>query len=182
MVNPNVLRAAGIDPDVYSGFAFGMGLERTLQFRNGIPDMRDMVEGDVRFSPPFGVGSDAPSYSWLREVVQRGARAGTSSRPTGTGADPGRPRGRGDVTLGPVTGPLDGRAGERRSGELAEFKKPIRACKVDVGEGRLPQDIVCGATNFVVGDLVVVAPARHHAARRFPHRRPARPTAGPRTG
>jgi phenylalanyl-tRNA synthetase alpha chain len=57
MVNPNVLRAAGIDPEVYSGFAFGMGLERTLQFRNGIPDMRDMVEGDVRFSLPFGVGA-----------------------------------------------------------------------------------------------------------------------------
>ena len=57
MVHPNVLRAAGIDSDVYSGFAFGMGLERTLQFRNGIPDMRDMVEGDVRFSLPFGVGS-----------------------------------------------------------------------------------------------------------------------------
>ncbi|OMC54418.1 phenylalanine--tRNA ligase subunit alpha [Mycobacterium sp. IS-836] len=57
MVHPNELRAAGIDPDVYSGFAFGMGLERTLQFRNGIPDMRDMVEGDVRFSLPFGVGA-----------------------------------------------------------------------------------------------------------------------------
>ncbi len=57
MVNPNVLRACGIDPEVYSGFAFGMGLERTLQFRNGIPDMRDMVEGDVRFSLPFGVGA-----------------------------------------------------------------------------------------------------------------------------
>ncbi|WAJ47470.1 phenylalanine--tRNA ligase subunit alpha [Mycobacterium sp. Aquia_216] len=56
MVHPNVLRAAGIDPEVYSGFAFGMGLERTLQFRNGIPDMRDMVEGDIRFSLPFGVG------------------------------------------------------------------------------------------------------------------------------
>ena len=56
MVNPNVLRAAGIDSQEYSGFAFGMGLERTLQFRNGIPDMRDMVEGDVRFSLPFGVG------------------------------------------------------------------------------------------------------------------------------
>jgi phenylalanyl-tRNA synthetase alpha chain len=57
MVNPNVLRACGVDPTVYSGFAFGMGLERTLQFRNGIPDMRDMVEGDVRFSEPFGVES-----------------------------------------------------------------------------------------------------------------------------
>jgi phenylalanyl-tRNA synthetase alpha chain len=57
MVNPNVLRAVGIDPNEFSGFAFGMGLERTLQFRNGIPDMRDMVEGDVRFSLPFGVGA-----------------------------------------------------------------------------------------------------------------------------
>ncbi|MDU0478535.1 phenylalanine--tRNA ligase subunit alpha [Staphylococcus chromogenes] len=55
MVNPNVLRAAGIDPEVYTGFAFGMGLERTLQFRNGLTDMRDMVEGDVRFTQPFGV-------------------------------------------------------------------------------------------------------------------------------
>ncbi|GAA1462512.1 phenylalanine--tRNA ligase subunit alpha [Williamsia maris] len=54
MVNPNVLRAAGIDPEVYSGYAFGMGLERTLQFRNDLPDMRDMVEGDVRFTLPFG--------------------------------------------------------------------------------------------------------------------------------
>ena len=55
MVNPNVLRAAGIDPEEYTGFAFGMGLERTLQFRNGLSDMRDMVEGDVRFTLPFGI-------------------------------------------------------------------------------------------------------------------------------
>ena len=50
IVNPRVLRAAGIDTDVYSGFAFGMGIERTLMFRNNAADMRDMVEGDVRFS------------------------------------------------------------------------------------------------------------------------------------
>jgi phenylalanyl-tRNA synthetase alpha chain len=55
MVNPNVLRASGVDPEVYTGFAFGMGIERTLMFRNGIPDMRDMVEGDVRFTEPFGI-------------------------------------------------------------------------------------------------------------------------------
>lgn len=53
MVNPNVLRAAGLDPEVYSGFAFGMGIERTLMFRNGVKDMRDMIEGDVRFSQQF---------------------------------------------------------------------------------------------------------------------------------
>jgi len=55
MVNPRVLVACGIDPDVYSGFAFGMGLERTLMFRHGITDMRDMVEGDIRFTLPFGL-------------------------------------------------------------------------------------------------------------------------------
>lgn len=54
MVNPRVLSACGIDPDRYSGFAFGMGLERTLMFRHGITDMRDMVEGDVRFTTAFG--------------------------------------------------------------------------------------------------------------------------------
>jgi phenylalanyl-tRNA synthetase alpha chain len=50
VVNPRVLAACGIDTDVYSGFAFGMGIERTLMFRNNAADMRDMVEGDVRFS------------------------------------------------------------------------------------------------------------------------------------
>jgi phenylalanyl-tRNA synthetase alpha chain len=55
MVNPNVLRASGIDPEIYSGFAFGMGIERTLMFRNEVSDMHDMVEGDVRFSAQFGM-------------------------------------------------------------------------------------------------------------------------------
>jgi phenylalanyl-tRNA synthetase alpha chain len=55
MVNPNVLRSAGIDPDEYQGFAFGMGIERGLQFRTDLNDMRDMVEGDVRFSQQFGM-------------------------------------------------------------------------------------------------------------------------------
>jgi phenylalanyl-tRNA synthetase alpha chain len=55
MVNPRVLKACGIDPDVYSGFAFGMGIERTLMFRHGVSDMRDMVEGDARFTRAFGM-------------------------------------------------------------------------------------------------------------------------------
>jgi phenylalanyl-tRNA synthetase alpha chain len=55
MVNRNVLRAAGIDPDEYQGFAFGMGIERTLMFRNDLTDMRDMIEGDIRFSQQFGM-------------------------------------------------------------------------------------------------------------------------------
>ncbi|MFD0447249.1 phenylalanine--tRNA ligase subunit alpha [Streptomyces indonesiensis] len=55
MVNPRVLIACGIDPDRYSGFAFGFGIERMLMFRHNVEDMRDMVEGDVRFTRPFGM-------------------------------------------------------------------------------------------------------------------------------
>ena len=55
VVNPRVLTACGIDAEEFSGFAFGMGLERTLMFRHGIEDMRDIVEGDVRFTLPFGM-------------------------------------------------------------------------------------------------------------------------------
>ena len=57
MVNRKVLQACGVDTDVYTGFAFGMGLERTLMVRHGIADMHDIVEGDVRFSKQFGTGT-----------------------------------------------------------------------------------------------------------------------------
>lgn len=50
LVNPKVLENCGIDPTVYSGFAFGMGIERTLMLRNNVADIRDVIEGDVRFS------------------------------------------------------------------------------------------------------------------------------------
>ncbi len=55
VVNPRVLVACGVDPEEYSGFAFGMGIDRTLMVRHGVPDMRDMVEGDVRFTRAFGM-------------------------------------------------------------------------------------------------------------------------------
>jgi phenylalanyl-tRNA synthetase alpha chain len=57
MVNRKVLQACGVDTEVYTGFAFGMGLERTLMVRHGITDMHDIVEGDVRFSRQFGLGT-----------------------------------------------------------------------------------------------------------------------------
>jgi phenylalanyl-tRNA synthetase alpha chain len=53
MVDPNVLIAIGLDPAEWSGFAFGMGVERTLQFSSGVADMRDLVEGDVRFTAAY---------------------------------------------------------------------------------------------------------------------------------
>ena len=54
VVNPRVLRACGIDSEKYSGFAFGMGIDRTLMMRYAVADLRDLFEGDVRFSSAFG--------------------------------------------------------------------------------------------------------------------------------
>jgi phenylalanyl-tRNA synthetase alpha chain len=56
MVNPKVLETCGVDTNEFSGFAFGMGLERTLMVRHGITDLHEIVEGDLRFTRQFGVG------------------------------------------------------------------------------------------------------------------------------
>ncbi len=53
MVHPNVLRGCGIDPDIYSGFAFGFGIERIVMCKYGIDDMRHLYENDVRFLHQF---------------------------------------------------------------------------------------------------------------------------------
>ena len=95
-------------------------------------------------------------YSWLREIVAAGA--------PGFDVPPGELEQMlirighevDEVSvLGPVSGPLVvGRVEEIE--ELTGFKKPIRACRVDVGQA-VSKEIVCGATNFTAGDLVVVA-------------------------
>lgn len=55
MVHPNVLKAAGLDPEVYNGFAFGWGIERTMMMKSGmnIPDIRVMYNNDMRFLEQF---------------------------------------------------------------------------------------------------------------------------------
>ena len=53
MVDPSVLTAVDIDPEVYSGFAFGMGIERIAMLRHGIDDIRILYENDVRFLDQF---------------------------------------------------------------------------------------------------------------------------------
>ncbi|PWD50002.1 phenylalanine--tRNA ligase subunit alpha [Serinibacter arcticus] len=58
MVNPNVLRSVGVDPEVYSGFAFGMGIDRAVMLRHGLEDLRDLFEGDVRLSRAFALAGD----------------------------------------------------------------------------------------------------------------------------
>jgi phenylalanyl-tRNA synthetase alpha chain len=59
MVHPNVLRACGIDPDEYQGFAFGMGVDRLGMLKYGMPDLRDMFSSDGRWLDHYGFSAFA---------------------------------------------------------------------------------------------------------------------------
>ncbi len=56
MVHPHVLRAGGLDPDVYQGYAFGMGLDRLTMLRYGIDDLRLLMGADLRFLEQLSEG------------------------------------------------------------------------------------------------------------------------------
>ena len=148
---PGVLRACGIDPEVYSGFAFGMGIERTLMFRNGVPDMRDMVEGDVRFTRAFGMEVPEMRLSrcrWLREYVdlpggpdrrRPGRRRSIRRRPRGRGRH--RPRRR--RSPGPL---VVGRVARDRGAHRASRSRSAAARSTSASQRHgEPRGIVCGA-------------------------------------
>ena len=64
MVHPKVLRAGGIDPDKWQGFAFGMGIDRIAMLKYGIPDLRAFFESDLRWLKHYGFAAgDVPSVS-----------------------------------------------------------------------------------------------------------------------
>ena len=64
MVHPNVLRAGGIDPERYQGFAFGMGIDRIAMLKYGIPDLRTFFEADIRWLRHYGFDPlDVPSLT-----------------------------------------------------------------------------------------------------------------------
>jgi phenylalanyl-tRNA synthetase alpha chain len=53
MVHPNVLRAGGVDPEEWTGFAFGFGIDRMAKERHAVADIREFVNGDIRFLEQF---------------------------------------------------------------------------------------------------------------------------------
>lgn len=64
MVHPNVIKACGLDPNVYQGFAAGMGIERIAMLKYGIPDLRTFFESDLRWLRHYGFASlDIPSVT-----------------------------------------------------------------------------------------------------------------------
>lgn len=64
MVHPNVIRNCGLDPEMYQGFAFGMGLDRIAMLKYGIPDLRDMFAADLRWMKHYGfLAVDVPTMA-----------------------------------------------------------------------------------------------------------------------
>jgi phenylalanyl-tRNA synthetase alpha chain len=64
MVHPNVLVNCGLDPEIYQGFAFGMGIERVAMLKYGIPDLRTFYESDLRWLRHYGFAAlDVPSLT-----------------------------------------------------------------------------------------------------------------------
>ncbi len=64
MVHPNVLKASGIDPEEYQGFAFGFGIDRMAMLKYGIPDLRTFFEGDIRWLKHYGfIPLDIPAIN-----------------------------------------------------------------------------------------------------------------------
>ncbi len=62
MVHPNVIKAGGLDPDKYQGYAFGMGLDRLAMLKYGIPDLRAFFEADLRWLRHYGFAAlDMPT-------------------------------------------------------------------------------------------------------------------------
>ena len=59
LVHPSVLAAGGVDPEVFSGFAFGLGVDRVAMLRHGIEDIRHLMSGDLRFLRQFARGVEA---------------------------------------------------------------------------------------------------------------------------
>ena len=59
MVHPNVLKACGVDPDEYQGFAFGLGVDRFAMLKYGVPDLRDMFASDTRWLNHYGFSAFA---------------------------------------------------------------------------------------------------------------------------
>ena len=129
MVNPRVLRACGIDPEVYTGFAFGMGIERTLMFR--ARRQRHARHGRGRRAVHPRVRDGGAEHAgrrcrWLREYVDLPADL-TAERP---GAGPGRPRPRGRgrswTWRATVTGPLVvGRVLDDRGADRLQEADPV---------------------------------------------------------
>ena len=144
MVHPNVLENAGIDSEAYTGYAFGMGVERLAMLRYGVRDLRTFFEKRSAFSQAVRVVEMKIAESWLREWVNPGIDTDVLSRElTMLGHEVDDLRIEGEGLDGVVVGEV-----------LAVEKHPnadrLSVCRVSTGAGE-PIEVVCGAPNVRTG-------------------------------
>ncbi len=149
MVHPNVLRAGGVDPEEWSGFAFGFGIDRMARERHGVNDLREMFTGDMRFAEQFSM---KVLLSWLREYVEIPepvdlAALGDTLAMLGLPVE--------ELThTGGVAGVVTARVLRT---EVPPDAAKVQRVWIDTGDGR-EHHVWCGAFNFGPGDLVPYAP------------------------
>ena len=150
MVDPKLFEFVGYDPERYSGFAFGLGLERIAMLRHEFPDLRELWRNDLRFARQF---VKAP-LSWLREYVETSATDEQIARRLAISAV--------EVDRLVEVGVADegGNLGHFVVGRVVSAEPHpnadrLQLCQVDVGNPD-PQQIVCGAWNFGAGATVAV--------------------------
>ena len=151
MVDPKLFEFVGYDPERYSGFAFGLGLERIAMLRHEFPDLRELWRNDLRFARQFYEGAALLAPRVRRDVrdARRRSRVGSRSR---------RSRSSGSLEVGVAD--EGGNLGHFVVGRVVSAEPHpnadrLQLCQVDVGNPD-PQQIVCGAWNFGAGATVAV--------------------------
>ena len=180
MVNPNVLKSAGIDPDVYTSFAFGVGMERTLLLRNSSTTCTTWSRGDVRFAEQFVMGVIQPCHDRYR-LAQGPCRGseGLTYEQLAKGPCQRWVLRKRRFTPPQVTGPIVVGYVVDATPEPQKNGKTINWCHVDCGDewnetdedgNKVPRGIICGAPNMKAGERSSSSPARCRAARRLQDR------------
>ena len=163
MVHPNVLRACGIDPDVYQGFAWGMGIDRIAMLKYGMSDLRQLFESDVRWLSPLRLQAarrpDARReraescerrvkvhpLSWLKEHLDTDEPLEKlADKLTMIGLEVENIEDKAKA-LAPFT------IARVISAEQHPNADRLRVCMVDTGNGAAPVQVVCGAPNARAG-------------------------------
>ena len=150
-VHPNVLRAVGIDPEQYQGFAFGMGPDRLAMLRYGVDDLRLFYENDLRFLRQFAEVTMKFSEALAAHAVQSAARHGGAVRHADDGAASRSRTSRPPRRRSPTSS-------SARIDSVAPHPDAdrLRVCAVDAG-GASALQIVCGAPNAAAGMRVPCA-------------------------
>ncbi len=145
MVHPNVLKASGVDPERYTGYAFGAGIDRLAMLRYGVNDLRLFFENDLRFLRQFrALQRMKVPYSWLAEWVPVPWQASElGARLTMAGFELEALEQAAPAFTGVVVA-------EILSAERHPQADKLQVCRVSTGSGE-PLQIVCGASNARAG-------------------------------